>query len=420
MKVLHICTQDYGGAGIAAYRLHIGLKSIGVESKMLVLHSSSSDDDIVRFVQNNNIFRRLWDKFGKRLISSEFNVYKDTRPRGMELFSDDRTIYDIGKHSLVKEAEIINLRWITQMVDHREFFRDVHNKAIVWRLSDMNPFTGGCHYSQGCKKYETGCGACPQLGSMDPGDLSRRIFKRKEKAYKDCKIHIVTPSRWLAACVRQSQLFRKYNVEIIPNGLSTSIFTERDKQYSRELLGLPKDKILILFGAQSVTNIRKGIYYLEKALMLLRNRVDDLNIGLAIFGSNSSAVLGDAGFSVYPLGTIHDEPLLSCVYSAVDMFVMPSLQDNFPNTVLESMACGTPVIGFNIGGVVDVIKPRETGLLAQTRNAEELAEQIKWMIYHSKERKQMGLNARKVIEQEYTLEIQAKHYLRLYESIQGK
>jgi len=417
MKVLHICTQDSGGAGIAAYRLHIGLKSIGVESKMLVLHRSSSDGDVVRFVQNNNIFRRQWDKFGKRLISSEFNVYKDTRPRGLELFSDDRTIYNIGKHSLVRESDIINLRWITRMVDHREFFRDVHNKAIVWRLSDMNPFTGGCHYSQDCTKYETGCGACPQLGSMDTGDLSRRIFKRKEKAYKDCNIHVVTPSRWLAACARRSQLFRKFNVDIIPNGLSTSIFTERDKQYSRELLGLPKDKILILFGAQSVTNIRKGIYYLEKALMLLRNRVDDLNIGLAIFGSNSSAVLGDAGFSVYPLGTIHDELLLSCVYSAVDVFVMPSLQDNFPNTVLESFACGTPVIGFSIGGVVDMIKPGETGLLVKSRDAGELAEQIKWMIDHSKERKQMGLNARKVIEQEYTLEIQAKRYQELYSSL---
>ncbi len=417
MKVLHICTQDSGGAGIAAYRLHIGLKSIGVKSKMLVLHRSSSDGDVVRFAQNNNIFRRLWGKLRNRLISSEFNVYKDTRPKGLDMFSDDRTIYDIGKHSLVKEADIINLRWITRMVDHREFFRDVHNKAIVWRLSDMNPFTGGCHYSQGCTKYETGCGACPQLGSTDTGDLSKRIFSRKQKAYRGRNICVVTPSKWLGDCAKKSFLFNHFKTEVIPNGVSTTVFSRRDKRFSRDVLKLPQDKILILFGAD-YNSERKGFRYLMEALRLLKERKDASKIALVIFGSHySEDALEDVGFSVFQLGYIHDEPLLSCVYSAADIFVIPSLEDNFPNTVIESMACGTPVVGFSIEGALDMVRPGETGLSVKARDAEQLAEQIKWMIYHSKERKQMGLNARKLIEQEYTLEIQANRYQELYSSL---
>ncbi len=420
MKVLHICTQDSGGAGIAAYRLHIGLKSIGVESKMLVLHSSSSDGDVVRFVQNNNIFWRQWDKLRNRLISSEFNVYKDTRPRGLNMFSDDRTIYDIGKHTLVKEADIIHLHWVAGMVNYMEFFPKVTDKHIVWTLHDMNPFTGGCHYSQGCTKYETGYAACPQLGSMDTGDLSKRIFSRKQKAYRGLNICVVTPSKWLGDCAKKSFLFKHFKTEAIPNGVSTTVFSRRDKRFSRDVLNLPQDKTLILLGADCKSE-RKGFRYLMEALRLLKKRKDASKIALVIFGPQySEDTLEDVRFSIYSLGYIHDELLLSCVYSAVDVFVIPSLEENFPNTVLESFACGIPVVGFDVGGIPDMVRPGETGLLVKARDVGELAEQIKWMIYHSKERKQMGLNARKVIEQEYTLEIQAKRYQELYSSLSEK
>ena len=417
MKILHICTQDYGGAGIAAHRLHLGLKSIGVQSKMLVLHRSSSDSDVVKFVQHNNILKRQWNKVRNKLISSEFNAYKNTRPQGLEIFTDDRSIYTVSKHLLVQEADIIHLHWIADMVNYTEFFPNIINKHVVWTLHDMNPFTGGCHYAGDCKKYETGCSTCPQLGSKDLNDLSKKIWMRKEISYKEQKIHVVTPSKWLADCARHGQLFKNFKVDVISNSLPTSIFTKRDKQYSRELLGLPREKALILFGAQSATNVRKGASYLIKALMLLNNKVDKFNIALVILGSNSSTFLKDVEFPIYSLGTIHDELLLSVCYSAADMFVLPSLEDNLPNAVLESMACGTPVIGFNIGGIPDMLRQGETGILAQVRNTEELAEQIKWMINHPEECEQMGINAQRVVEQKYTLEIQAKRYRELYNSM---
>ena len=192
MKIAIISTADDGGAGKDALRLHLGLKSIGLGSKMLVLRCNSSNSDLVKFGQNDSIFKKIQNKVHNKLVSSEFNLYKNTRPKELDLFSDDRTPYTVSKHPLVQEADIINLGWIATLIDYRDFFSHLNNKPIVWRLSDMNPFTGGCHYTGDCTKYETGCGACPQLGSKDSNDLSRRIFKRKETAYKKKNINAIS------------------------------------------------------------------------------------------------------------------------------------------------------------------------------------------------------------------------------------
>lgn len=416
MKILHICTQDTGGAGKAVLRLHLGSKSIGLKSKMLVLCHTLTDSDVVEFTRNNNIFFRIWNKLRHGWISKEFNVYKDTRPEGVDAFTNDRTIYSIGKHPLVKEAEIIHLHWIAEMLDYIEFFSSIINKPIVWTLHDMNPFTGGCHFAGACKKYETGCGSCPQLGSKNESDLSRRIWKRKQKAYEGHYIHIVTPSSWLADCAKKSLLFKDFKIEIIPYGLSTSVFKARDRHFCRELLNLPQDKTLIIFGAAYRIK-RKGLEYLIQALKLLKDKTDTSGVALVIFGNCTDDSLKDIGFPVYSLGYIDDESLLSCCYSAADLFVVPSLEDNFPNTILESFACGIPIVGFDVGGILEMIKTKEIGLLAKVGDVKELSEHIIWMINHPDERQQMGLNARRLAEQEYTTELQAKRYLKLYESI---
>ena len=418
MKILHICMQDGGGAGRAALRLHLGLNSLGVDSKMLVWHCRSSDNDLWKFTQPNNIFKKIINRVCNASIRCEFYAYKNTRPKGLDLFSDDRTVYDISKHPLVKEADIINLHWIARMVDYREFFSNIHNKPILWCLSDMNPFTGGCHITRGCKRYETGCGTCPQLGSRDLHDLSRRIFKRKENSYKGRNIHFVTPSKWLVDRIKRSLLFKDFKAGIIPYGLSTLVFTKRDKKYSRNLLDLPHDKTFILFGSEYKSEI-KGLEYLIQALKLLKDKVDTSKVALVLFGPyNSTDILfKDIELPVYTLGYIRDESLLSCVYSAADMFVAPYLEENFPNTVLESMACGTPIVGFNVGGIPEMITPGKTGLLAEVKSIQDLAQKIEYMITHPKERQEMGDNARKLVEQEYTLQIQAERYFKLYKTI---
>ena len=422
MRIVHICTQDSGGAGTAALRLHLGLKSIGVESKMLVLDHKSSDSDVVKFTRNNHILRQVWNKVWNKLIWLEFDAYKNTRPKGLDLFTDDRAIYALSKHPLIQEADIIHLHWIATMVNYSEFFSNVINKPLIWTLHDMNPFTGGCHYSNGCAKYETGCGACPQLGSKDPSDLSRKIFKRKEKTYKGKNIHILTPSKWLRDCAKRSILFKNFPIDVIPNGILIDIFKKRDKSFSRDLLNLPQDKTIILFGADYGAE-RKGFKYLIQALKLLKDKIDTLpKVALVTFGHHQSiaAFSKDTGFSIYQLGYMYDEPLLSCVYSAADIFIIPSLEENLPNTMLESMACGTPVVAFRAGGIPDMITPHKTGLLAELKNTKDLTDKIEYMITHPQERQQMGQNARKLVEEEYTLRIQAKRYLELYEKAAKK
>jgi len=414
MKVLHIVTQNCGGAGLAAFRLHLGLKSIGIKSKMLLLQYGLWDNDIIELKRKRDIFTRLHDKIYNKLISFEFNVYKASRPQGLEVFTDDRSVYNASKHPLVKNTDIINLHWISTMINHRHFFSDVRNRPLVWTLHDMNPFTGGCHCAGNCIKYTTGCGACPQLGSKDTNDLSRRIFKRKEKAYKGLYVRLVTPSKWLADCAQKSLLFRNYKIDVIPNGLPTSIFQKRDKKFSRGLLDLPEDKILILFGGNRITE-NKGLKYLIQALNLLRNRSYYSALGLVISGYCTDFIPKDIGIPVYNLGLIQEPRLLSCCYSAVDMLLIPSLQENFPNVILESFACGIPVVGFDSGGIPEMVRPGETGLLARVENVEELSEKVDWMINHSEERQQMGLNARRVVEREYSLEIEVKRYIKLYE-----
>lgn len=418
MKVLHICTNDSGGAGIAVHRLHLGLKLINVSSKMLILHPTFPSNDIVQFREKNNSIKRIWNKMRNELISLEFKVYKKNRSPGLDTFSDDRSIYDISKHPLVKEATVIHLHWIACMVDYREFFSATMDKPIIWTLHDMNPFTGGCHVAGECTKYETGCGACPQLGSSNLRDLSRRIFKRKEKTYERRNIHFVAPSDWLAGCAKKSSLLKSFKIDIIPHGIQNSVFTKRDRKFSRDLLNLPQDKTLILFGAVYKTE-NKGFGYLMQALRQLKNNTKTRNIALVTFGpiQDIDNSLEEMGYDIYQLGYVDNENFLSHIYSAVDIFVIPSIQEAFGLVCLESMACGTPVVGFAVGGIPKMIYPYKTGFLVEPKNTEGLYRSIEYMIDHPQEREEMGRNARKIVEQEYTLEMQAQRYCKLYESI---
>lgn len=418
MKVLHISLNDVGGAGKAALRLHLGLKSIGIESKMLVMRKRSLENDVIEFSLPNGILHLVANKLFDKFVMSQFNIYRRTRPKGLDAFSDNRTAYSVEKHPLMAEADIINLHGISYMVNYKSFFPELGNKPIVWTLHDMNPFTGGCHYSGDCRKYETGCGACPQLGSKDPNDLSRRIFKRKEKSYQNRKIYVMANSRWLADCARKSQLFKDFKVDFIHYCLQTYVFRKRDRNFSRELLNLPKDGIIILFGADYLTE-RKGIRYLLEAISLLEGGKDARKMVLVTFGSKLELVdtLKDFKPPLLQYGYINNEALLSIFYSAADVFIIPSLEECLGQTCLESMSCQTPCIGFNVGGIPELIKHRETGLLVEAKNAGGLAEQIEWMITHLAERDRMGKSARDLVEQEHTPEIQARRYFRLYESI---
>jgi glycosyltransferase involved in cell wall biosynthesis len=419
MKILHITTMDSPGAGGAAFQLHCVLRSLGVESKILVLHRTIPDSDAVQFTQSNAIIRKLCNRLYNKSISLEKLPYESTRPKGLDMFSTDRSIYNVSKHPLVREADIVNLHWVAGFIDYAKFFLKIKNNLkVVWTLHDENPFTGGCHVVGECKKYETGCGACPQLGSNSLNDLSRKIFKRKEKACKNKNIHIVTPSKWLADCTKRSRLFKDFSIDAIPNGVATDLFKKHDKKFSRNLLSLPHDITLILFGTAYHVE-RKSVKLLWEVLKILKGRIDPSKIALVTFGLQWDLDIfsKDTGFTIYQLGYIHDQTLLASLYSSCDMFVMNSLYENFPNVILESFSCGNPVIGVHSGGIPETVIPQRTGLLAEPKNAEDLAGQIEYMITHPKEREAMGENARKLVEQEYTLKIQGERYIELYQKM---
>lgn len=416
MKILHISASDGGGAGIAARRLHFGLRQNGVDSEMLVLWPKHSGAHITRYAQNYNIPEKYFNKARNRWVAFEFNRYKNTRSDGFDIFTDDRTMCDVSRHPLIKEADIIHLHWIATMIDYTEFFGNIKNKPIVWTLHDKNPFTGGCHILAGCRKYETLCGGCPQLGSDCRKDLSYRIFRRKEAAYNNRSIQTVVPSHAMADRARTSRLLRRFKINVVHNGVPIDVFYKHDKRTSRDILHLPQEKTLILFGA-ACRSKNKGLKYLLDALGQIYNNTSNSNIALVIFGDYIGNDIKSKKFSVYKLGYIRDEKLLADVYSAADMLVSPSVEEGFSLVCIEAMACGTPVISFNREEAPEIIKTGETGLLAESKNSGDLSEKIAWMVSCPKEREEMGDNAQRLVKQKFSLEIHVRKHIDLYKSI---
>ena len=281
----------------------------------------------------------------------------------------------------------------------------------------MNPFTGGCHYTDGCERYQVGCGRCPQLGSTRTFDLSRRIWKRKQASYdsiRSGKLHLVPLNSWMAQLVQKSSLLGRFPVTIIPNGLDTEEFAPRDIRMAREALGLPQDAKVILFVADSVSRERKGLGLLSKALERL-SRIP--NLCLATVGGG--APLLDGPIRVCHLGRTDNDRLLSFIYSAADIFVIPSLEDNMPNTVLESLACGTPVVGFDTGGIPEMVRPGVTGTLVPVGDSVALEQARAALLQDDATREEMSRNCRRIAVEEYSLEGLGRNYRHLYERILG-
>jgi glycosyltransferase involved in cell wall biosynthesis len=288
-------------------------------------------------------------------------------------------------------------------------------KPLVWTLHDMWAFTGGCHYAGSCEGYQARCGACPQLRSGSPGDLSRRIWRRKERAWGGLPMVVVTPSRWLARCAERSSLFRERRVEVIPYGLDLDRFRPVDRSIARSILALPQDKRLILFGAMSSTSDeRKGFRHLAAAMKALAAEDPPADTELVVFGASRPAEPPELGFPVHYLGHLHDDISLALVYAAADLFVAPSTEDNLPNTVMEATACGTPTVAFDIGGMPDLVEPDRTGYLARPFDDGELAFGIRTMLGDREALAARGAMARAKAEREFPRELQARRYAALY------
>ena len=382
---------------------------------MFVGTRSSDDTAVVEFAPPTDLMSRLQRRFRRERIARDFLYYQALRPADCELFSDDRSPYGTCLLSQLPACDVINLHWLAGFVDYRDFFAAVPKHIpLVWRLADMNPLTGGCHYDDGCGKFTHACGACPQLGSIQENDLSRKIWERKQTAFRLCdpkRLHLVVLSRWMLEQVKQSPLLCNFPVTMIPNGVDLEEFAPRDRRVARDILRIPDGARVVLFIADNATNRRKGFSFLTEALNGLDHQSD-----LFLLSVGSGKLLPSDRIPYLHLGPI-DYRWLSLVYSAADLFVIPSLQDNLPNTVLEAMACGTPVVGFAVGGIPDMVRPGITGLLVPPCDVVGLLAAILDLVHDERKRKEMSSSCRRIAVEEYSLELQARRYSEIYKSL---
>ncbi|MFM6308601.1 MAG: glycosyltransferase, partial [Dolichospermum sp.] len=223
-------------------------------------------------------------------------------------------------------------------------------------------------------------------------------------------------SHWLADYARKSSLFQNLRIEVIANGLDAQVYKPIDQKIARNLLNLPLDRKLVLFGAiKSTSDRRKGFHLLEPALRKLSEDKNHKNdVELVIFGASPPSEVPNLGLPIHYLGRLNDDIALALLYSAVDVFIAPSVQDNLPNTVMESLACGTPCIAFDIGGMSDMIEHQQNGYLAKHFDIDDLVRGITWVLEDEERLRWLGGNGRKKVEQKFTLEIQAHNYLYIY------
>ncbi|WP_377475476.1 MAG: glycosyltransferase family 4 protein [Microcoleus anatoxicus] len=412
MKVVVLNSSDtVGGAARAAYRLHAGLQGIGVSSQMLVKNKISGDANVI--VSQDGVANKF-DKIISTISNAPLRLYPQRNPA---IFSPQWLPDSLAAKVAKIQPDIINLHWVCGGYMQVETIPKF-NKPLVWTLHDMWPFTGGCHYSEECDRYTESCGSCHQLHSSKDGDLSRWVWHRKAKAWKNLNLTLVSPSAWLAKCASSSALFKDERVEVIPNGINTQKYKPINRQWAREILNLPQDKQIVLFGGASGTGDRwKGFNLLVPALQSLSKSGWNDRIQLLVFGSSGAANPIELGFNTHYLGKFADDVSLAIVYAAADVFVAPSVYDNLPNTVMEAAACGIPSVGFKIGGMPDLIEHGSNGYLAKPYETEDLATGIAWVLENPDRHQKLCTRARQKVEQEFTSDIQARRYLSLFSEL---
>ncbi len=418
MKILIINkSATSGGAAVAANRLYSSLKENNIDVKMLVEDPVNNNQDISTLSQNKVGKNKALKRFiNERLYFLPYEKNKGVRYK----FSPAISGVNISNHPLVKEADIIHLHWINHgflsLKNLDQLFK--LKKPIVWTMHDMWPFTGGCHYANECNHYIDDCGNCPFLRWSNNKDLSFKIHEKKMKIWSDAKIHAVSCSRWLGSLAQESSLLRRKKISSIPNPIDTNLFKPLKKDECCKELNLPIDKKLILFGAADISDPRKGSRYLMEALHILDIRYPELEkqVELVIFGKTKDMDLSKYPYKVHKMSFINNIDHIIKLYNSADVFILPSLQDNLPNTVMEAQACGIPVVSFSVGGVPEMIENNKNGFLTTMKDSDGLAMSIHKALFHP-DINSIKNNARNSVVKNYSNEVIAEKYLNLYRSL---
>lgn len=398
---------------MAANRLMEALNNNGVKAKMMV-RDKATDNLTVADIGDGT--RQKWNFLWERWC-----IFCRMRFSRKHLFEVDiaNAGSNITKTREFKEADLIHLSWVNQGMLSLKGIKKIldSGKPVVWTMHDFWPATAICHYPNNCKAYKTaGCQNCPYLpGGGSKHDLAHRIWKRKLHIWRSHNIIFVTCSKWLAGEVRDSLLLIGKQVVSIPNPIDTREFRPTDKKEARMRLSLPLDKKLILFVSQRITDQRKGMdYMLEACETLAKTRKESIDdTAVVILGGHSEEYAGRLPFNVYPIGYVSDTQKIIDVYNAADLFVLPSLEDNLPNTVMEAMACGVPCVGFSTGGVPEMIDHRRNGYVAAYKSSADLAEGIRWTLFDA-DYDELSRNALSKVSSSYSQQSVALKYIEVY------
>ncbi len=415
MRVLIVNTSEHtGGAAVAANRLMVALINNGVKAKMLV-RDKESDSLTVSSIPNG--FMSQWHFLWERFV-----IWLHLYFKRQHLFEIDiaNCGSDITKLPEFKEADIIHLHWINQGMLSLKQIRKIleTGKPVVWTMHDIWPATAICHLTLECRRFETQCQQCRLLpGNGSVNDLAFRIWRRKQRMFEGKRVSFVTCSQWLAGEARRSALLRGQKVLSIPNPIDTHLYHPGDKKKARQQLGLPLEGRIILFASQRVTNINKGVNFFIDACRMMVERHPECKetTSVALLGGHAEEVESRLPFKTIPLGYVSDERQIVLVYQAVDVFVLPSLSENLPNTIMEAMACGVPSVGFQIGGIPEIIDHQENGYVAKYKDAEDLAKGIRYVLDEADYEAMRKLCLQKVAHC-YSQQSVAKRYIEVYES----
>jgi glycosyltransferase involved in cell wall biosynthesis len=390
MKILLITYSINGGAGKACKRLYDALKASNNEVKILKLESGNNfDNDIVpMYLTNKDFFlKQISGKILKKIHTLKYRTFKTN-------YRLPFSVHKIEKHPLIKWADFINLHWVPDFIDYKFFFKSVR-KPIIWTLHDMLPFSGGYHYTlDNLKKVKS---------------IEESIVNLKYRYLKNSNIKIVSPSKWLTSVSSSSKVFRDFDHQHIFNPLPTNIFKIHDKFFSRRALNLPLKGKIVVFSADSITSNRKGMNTLIASLNLLNLN----NLTLVSIGRNEIKI--KSKIHHIHLGSLKDDYTISLLYSAADLSVVPSKEDNSPNTIIESFSCGCPVVAFNVGGIPELLFSEKMGIIVDKLDKNNLANAINnaLKIKYSKEL------IRSFIESEFNYNLIANKYMSFFNSFKN-
>ncbi len=416
MKVLLVNKSDKtGGAAVACKRLHSALNKANIDANLMVEEKRTNDGKVIN-LSPNHIRKKL--NF-IRFVSERMYFLPHEQSKELRFaFSPAFAGQNIHKHPDFLKADIIHLHWFNQGFLSLNSLNKIieSGKPIVWTLHDMWAFTGGCHYAGNCEHYKNNCGNCPFLKNPHTKDLSYKIFKKKKEIFKNAKITFVTCSHWLKKEAENSSLLADFKIISIPNPIDTEEFYPKDKIEIRRKLNLPKNKRLILFAAANISDERKGLNYLIDALHIYHANNQNKDIEIIIFGKSSKQIFENLPYKVHHLGILSKIEDIANAYNAADLFILPSLEDNLPNTIMEALACGTPVLAFRTGGIPEMIEHKKTGYIAEYKSVEDLKNGINFILNYP-EKDILSKNALDKVKTEYSEKTVAEKYFEIYKEL---